>query len=111
MAQTIIVTAEAGMEFFDTQVVGMETSHQSVGGKNVETGILTLKQSDGSTIGLIMTKNLDISIRYGEFMKYAKKIRLYKKGSSKVGVDAEGNITGQIDAFAPESEPAAAIRV
>lgn len=92
-----IVQGEPGMEFYDVQVRGCTHEAQHVGGKDVITGVLTLELLNGDTQIVIINKNIDISIRYGEFMTIARKVRLYKKGQSRVNSDGNGNLVAQIE--------------
>lgn len=98
MSQKITVAqAEPGMEFIDVTIDGIATTTDVVGGKTVTTATLRLVQLDGSIVALTIGKNIDITVRYGEYMKIAKRVRIGRKSASKIVNDGMGNLVAQTE--------------
>ena len=94
-----VAQAEPGMEFVDVTIDGITTSTDVVGGKTITTAVLRLIQLDGSVVALTIGKNIDITVRYGEFMKIAKRVRISRKSASKVFNDGNGNLVAKTELY------------
>ena len=75
--------AVAGMEFYDVTVKSVTSSTDTVGGILTTTAILTLGLADGTDLALTLNNKVDVAIRYGEYMRLAKKVRVYHRGQTK----------------------------